>query len=263
MEIKAPQSIKLLLKEFVTSFSHYLSDDLLGIYLHGSLAMGSYNPASSDIDLLVVVTQKLTPEQLTDIGTLMMKLSQKITSHGFEMSIVTKDALTHFQYPTPYELHFSDSNKDDFSQGKIRFEEKMTDPDLAAHFVVTKERGICLYGVPISTLFPDVPKSIFLDSIMKDSEWSYKNLLKGSDSGTCRVPVYAVLNFCRILVYMEEGRITSKREGGEWALKNVPHTFNPLIKEALKEYMQSGSAQYVDCQVLKQFGQYAWSLMHK
>src|ERR1700694_385121 len=41
---------------------YLLSDNLIGIYLHGSLAMGCFNPRRSDIDLIVVTRRGITPE---------------------------------------------------------------------------------------------------------------------------------------------------------------------------------------------------------
>jgi len=42
-----------LLESFVERNKEILEDSLVGIYLHGSAAMGCFNPAKSDIDLLV------------------------------------------------------------------------------------------------------------------------------------------------------------------------------------------------------------------
>ena len=36
--------VKNLLDEFIADFQSILTDSLAGIYLHGSLAMGTYNP---------------------------------------------------------------------------------------------------------------------------------------------------------------------------------------------------------------------------
>ncbi|SHE36805.1 Nucleotidyltransferase domain-containing protein [Caldanaerobius fijiensis DSM 17918] len=36
-----------------------LKDNMVGIYLHGSLAMGCFNPEISDIDILVIIEQNL------------------------------------------------------------------------------------------------------------------------------------------------------------------------------------------------------------
>ncbi|WP_245585925.1 nucleotidyltransferase domain-containing protein [Paenibacillus pinihumi] len=37
-----------------------LGSNLAGIYVHGSVAMGCFNPEKSDLDLLVVVYKKLS-----------------------------------------------------------------------------------------------------------------------------------------------------------------------------------------------------------
>ena len=49
-----PNNIKSLLKEIKDSFSKQLGKNLIGIYIHGSLAMGSFNINSSDVDFLVI-----------------------------------------------------------------------------------------------------------------------------------------------------------------------------------------------------------------
>ena len=44
-----------LLKALVEAAKGAFGANLTGVYLHGSLAMGCFNPKKSDIDLLVVV----------------------------------------------------------------------------------------------------------------------------------------------------------------------------------------------------------------
>ena len=46
-------SMQDLLTRLVANFRETLSKNLVGIYLHGSLAMGSFNPLTSDVDFLV------------------------------------------------------------------------------------------------------------------------------------------------------------------------------------------------------------------
>ncbi|MDD6156298.1 MAG: nucleotidyltransferase domain-containing protein [Lachnospiraceae bacterium] len=47
-------------EEFVIQSRKILGDNLTGVYLHGSAAMGCFNPEESDIDLLVVVKDALS-----------------------------------------------------------------------------------------------------------------------------------------------------------------------------------------------------------
>ena len=263
MELKTSDWIRDFLNEFVQVFWEAFGENLTGIYLHGSLAMGSFNPVSSDVDLLVVVRDRLSRDQKSAIGQRLLQLSEQAPPNGLEMSILTLASLSDFQYPTPYEIHFSNGNKDRFAQGTIDFADDLTDPDLAAHFVMTKARGICLYGEPIDAIFPDVPPPYYLDSIAQDAEWSYQKIMQGPDHGECAVPVYGVLNFCRALAFLEQGLITSKREGGQWGMAVLPPEYKRLIQEALKEYATSGTSRPVDCQLLKAFAHYANTIIQQ
>ena len=48
-----------VINSFVEKSKEILQDNLVGVYLHGSAVMGCYNPAKSDIDLIVVVKESL------------------------------------------------------------------------------------------------------------------------------------------------------------------------------------------------------------
>lgn len=260
MKIIAPQNIKDLLKKIVKNLHDCLGNNLVGIYLHGSLAMGSYNPVSSDIDFLIVLKNKPLPEIKKEIGQIMIRLSEKAPpepSNGLEMSVVTLENLQNFKYPTPYELHFASSNKQDFIDQKVNFSIENTDPDLVTHFVVTKNRGVCLYGEPIGKVFPNVSRKHYLKSLIQDFKWSFGNLIKGPSYGQCAIPVYAVLNFCRVLAFIDKELMLSKLEGGEWALDHLPQKYKTLIQEALNEYKKSGTSEFVEASSLKQFAKYA------
>ena len=54
--VQIPENI---LTRFVESARETIGENLLGVYLHGSAAMGCFNPKSSDLDLLVGVKEAL------------------------------------------------------------------------------------------------------------------------------------------------------------------------------------------------------------
>lgn len=256
MTVQIPEDARDALNGLVQRLSSVLGDNLIGVYLHGSLAMGTFNPVSSDIDVLVVAKDELGTQTKALLQRDMQLLSKNAPAKGFEMSVIVLDALTHFKYPTPYDFHFhySDAPVSPHSEGG-----KSYDHDLAAHFVTVKERGITLYGEPIKAIFPEVSRCDYLRSIAHDAEWSFHNTQRGADYGTCSVPVYTVLNFCRALAFIKDGLIRSKREGGEWGIDNLPAQYRPLILEALKEYAESGTAEEVDAVCLKELSSYSWA----
>ena len=109
----------------------------------------------------------------------------------------------------------------------------LTDHDLAAHFTITKHRGICLYGEPIDAMFGDIPKEIYLDAIFYDIADAKEDAL--SDS------VYHILNLCRTLAYIKDTQILSKLEGGQWALDHVDKKYIGLVTKAIAAYSCAGS----------------------
>lgn len=255
--LKIPNSVKIVLKEFVETLQSYFGKELIGVYLHGSLAMGGFNEISSDIDILIITENKLSLENKKDLSRIILELSENAPANGFELSVVTLKNLKNFGYPTPYEFHFGKDHLQEFKEGKVDFTDGKTDPDLAAHFVITKQRGVCLFGQPIAEIFPDVPRKHYLDSVTKDVEWSYERIMEGADIGKLDVPVYGVLNFCRVIALITDGLVASKLEGGNWALENLPEKYYSIIKEALKEKTQSGTAEKVEASLLKNFAEYA------
>ena len=68
MNMPAPQSWSncdkatyTYINGFVELLKIKLSDNLIGVYLHGSLAMNSYFPPKSDMDLIIITEDKLDP----------------------------------------------------------------------------------------------------------------------------------------------------------------------------------------------------------
>ncbi len=61
-------SSQLELDRIVRLFKEEMSESLTGIYLHGSMAMGCFNPYQSDIDLLINVNDKHAVETYESRG---------------------------------------------------------------------------------------------------------------------------------------------------------------------------------------------------
>lgn len=206
------------------------STGLTGVYLHGSLAMGCFNPAKSDLDLLVVVNSEPTDGQKLAFMQALLPLNAEAPAKGIEMSIVTEAAVKPFQYPAPFVLHFSPMHLDRFRQDPGGYVQQMkgTDPDLAAHCTVLRQRGIRLLGAPIPEVFGEVPRAAYLDSILQD--------VSGAEEDILTDPVYMTLNLCRVLAYAREGLVLSKQEGAQWALRALPEGERTPVRQALEAY---------------------------
>ena len=220
-----------ILNQFVRESIEIFKSNLVGVYLHGSLAMGCFNPDKSDIDLLVVVEDEISWDEKKRFMDFIVTLNEQGPAKGIEMSIVKREYCENFIYPTPYELHFSVMHLNLYRNSSQDYIERMkgTDRDLAAHFVITKNRGITLYGRSIDDIFGEVPKEAYIDSIKFDVEDACNEILEN--------PIYIILNLCRVLAYLRDSLILSKAEGGKWGIENVNEKYKGLVEEALNCYV--------------------------
>ena len=235
-----------LLEKYVRRSEDILKDNMVGVYLHGSAVLGCYNPKKSDIDLIVVVDKPLSPASKRAYMDMVTELNDTGPAKGIEMSIVTSEVCKPFVYPTPFELHFSVGHINWFRNDPDDYIAKMngTDKDLAAHFTVIQKRGRCLYGKPIAEVFADVPKKDYMDSILYDIAEAREEIADNT--------MYLTLNLARVLAYRNEGLVLSKKEGGEWGMKNLPEEYKGLISDALREYTEGTEIIY-DKEIAKRY----------
>jgi streptomycin 3"-adenylyltransferase len=238
-----PATAQTQLDELVSALQPQLADNLVGVYLHGSLAMGCFNPQSSDIDLLVAIQHSLDPQAKRRVAELL--LDQSNAPHPLEISFLTQANLRPWRHPTPFDFHYSETWRQRYEQelangDRWRWsEEPSTDSDLAAHIMITNHRGICLYGAPIPQAFPSVPEKDYVDSIVGDFRWAVEGERLVAN------PVYFVLNACRVYAYLLERRIYSKEEGAVWALEQpgiLSEQWPPIVSQALTVYRRAGRA---------------------
>lgn len=219
-----------LLDEIVSKSEIIFQEDLTGIYLHGSLAMGCFNPKKSDIDFILVIRNNITDMQKLQFMEHIAAWNKKAPSKGIELSIVKEEYCRDFLYPTPFELHFSNAHLQWFMEDPTDYVQKMngTDKDLAAHFKNIKEYGIVLQGKAINDVIADVQRKDFNHRIWSD--------VKGAREGILEEPVYVILNLCRAAAFLKDGSNLSKKQGGEWALQNLPAQYHAFISNAVQSY---------------------------
>ena len=227
-----------MISRFAALSEEILKDNLTGVYLHGSAVMGCWQPKKSDLDLIVVVRENMTDADKQEYMDRLIRLDAAVPAKGIEMSIVTKDVCDPFVYPTPFILHYSRMHNGWYRKDPEDYIRKMngTDRDLAAHFTVIRNRGRCLCGAPVREVFGEVSEQDYLDSIWHD--------ISGAKEEIQEQPMYLILNLARVLAYLKEKTILSKKEGGVWALKNLPEQYHPLICSALHEYEDGTDVPY-------------------
>lgn len=219
-----------VLDQFVSFTKAILQERLTGVYLHGSLAMGCFHPEQSDIDLIVVISEDISDSQKKLLMEEIVRLNREAPPKGLEISVVKKEYCCPFQYPTPFELHFSPMHLQWYFNNQADYIQKMkgTDKDLAAHFSIINKYGIVLYGEKIERVFSQVPLRDYVDSILGDIQNAPEDILEQ--------PVYIALNLCRVLAFLSDNLYLSKEEGGKWGLAHLPQEYHAVILSALNCY---------------------------
>lgn len=234
-----------LLKEFTKRIGKILKDNLTGIYLHGSLAMGCFNPRKSDVDLIVIVEDVIPDSQKIRLMQQIVQLNEQAPPKGLELSFVLRKYCNPLIYPTPFELHFSEIHLKSFQDHPIRYIETMKgeDSDLAAHFSIIRRFGIVLCGEKIDRVFAEVPEEYFQKSVYED--------IRNAVSEITDHPVYIILNLCRVLAFLKNKLYLSKKEGGMWGREHLPK-YREILSEALECYVSDRDMK-TDCTELRCF----------
>ncbi|WP_404433494.1 aminoglycoside adenylyltransferase domain-containing protein [Sutcliffiella horikoshii] len=227
--------------KLTNKFRNITKENFLGLYIHGSWAMGGFNPDRSDVDLLVVVKNSLDIATQCKLAKFLLAISYD--PYPIEVSFLTQKQLENWTHPSPYEFHFSEGWRQSFEQQLLtdQYEainnDHKVDPDLAAHLTILNHRGIRWEGPPIDDVFPVIPRTHYLSSILAD----YQDCLKNVEAD----PVYCVLNLIRVYWYVKEEVISSKLEAGEYGLTSFPQQYKETIRKVVESY-QSIKVREID-----------------
>jgi len=240
-----PPPVRAQLERLILAFRAELGENLIGVYLHGSLAMGCFNPLRSDVDLLAVAGEPMAAGVKRRITQVLLDSSRGPAP--LEISFLAREDLSPWRHPAPFDFHFSEDWRADLARAvegdgwREWNAVRHCDPDLAGHITVTLHRGLVLYGAAIRGVFPPVPPADYLASVLADVLDPTFGLVSDLSN-----PVYVLLNGCRTLAYLRTGRVLSKAEGGAWALAELPAQIRPAIACALDAYRDRADAGDLD-----------------
>ena len=232
-------NVKNQIANVVGILSSSLKDNLLGLYLNGSIVLDSFDEKNSDIDMIGVIANVLPADEKIRLGSLLLDLHQKPCP--LEVMLFAKEHLIPWQYPPICNFYFSDYFVEQYKQFLLG--ENLSDRLLTINantvnsapcIRLTKEKGICLYGMAKDELLPNVPECDLWDAISSKAT----DCDAASDNDSHRP--YAILTLCRILSYRKTGKIFSKQEAARWAMDVLPNAFRPIISNALFDKYEMG-----------------------
>ena len=127
-----------------------LGGRLVGVYAHGSLLLGGYLPTRSDIDVLVVVEDPLSPDEQADLAARLSEDALPCPAVGLELSVVLRSVAAAPTARPAFELHVTTAPQD---RKVVDGHGHPGDLDLVLHFAVchaprlrTLRRGTAVAG---------------------------------------------------------------------------------------------------------------------
>jgi hypothetical protein len=217
--------LNAVLEELVTSVDVALDDAFVGAYLQGSFAVGDFD-RHSDVDFIIAVRDELSERRVGALQAVHERVyglgsewAQHLEGSYFPVAMLRD----HRQHARP--LWYLDHG----SRSLVRSEHCNT---LVVRWVV-RERGIRLAGPSPATLVDPIP----IDALRREMgetirAWGEQILDQPERYRNRFYQGFIVLNYCRMLHDLVEGRPGSKRAGAAWAQATLDPAWSALIERA-------------------------------
>lgn len=210
-----------------------LSDRLVGLYVHGSLANGGFEPRRSDIDFMAATAADLSPQTIAALVEMhtALAVTPKLTPEArdwvgkLEGSYIP---LAHLRRYDPAHAEHPALRVD----GSFGVDFHASDWVIQRH--VIRERGIVLYGPDPRTLIdPITPADLRQAARGILEEWWAPMLDNLYRLPEAEYQAYAVLTMCRSLYTLENAEVAPKAAAAHWAQTQLGQPQAGLIEQAL------------------------------
>ena len=219
------------LDALVAGLQAIFGDDLTGVYLGGSAALGCFGPRS-DLDVLVAIGRPMAPDEQRRLGALCLALSQRrgrpAPPHLIELDVVLGPSLVPWRYPAPLHFHYSESLREAFERGDEKPWRVDTYTDLACALTIAHAGANVLAGGPVAEVLPPVPLEDYRAAIRVDRQWCLDNLET--------FKLHVVLSLPRVWAGLEDTRVHSKASAAAWARQRLPTELRPVLEHAVAVY---------------------------
>jgi hypothetical protein len=223
--------VNALLADLLTEIKAILGPDLIGLYFDGSLALGDFDPATSDVDFIAAVARPLSSDAFAALAAMHRRLrdSGRPFAGEVEGSYIPLPALRRHD---PADATFANLERgpDEVLKYKIHHS------DWVIHRTTVREHGRALFGPPPATLIdpisPDDVRRATAEVLR--SWWGTPNAVDYILAAPAGGLSFIALTMCRALYALERGEVVSKPAAAAWALRTQDARWRPLIERSLR-----------------------------
>ncbi len=219
--------LNVLLEEFVSQVRATLGEELIGLYLVGSFALGGFDE-DSDVDFLCVTRDGLMLAQQTSLQTIHAYLYDLETSWAQHLEGSYISAARLRQGADGSELFYLDNTarelvwSDHCNKAVIRW--------------TLYHHGIALYGPVTNTLLESVDSEALRQETRRTlRSWLEEILAQPQLVDSRWYQAYAVVTHCRMLYTLVEDAVASKPAAVMWALEHLDSSWAGLIERSWRD----------------------------
>ncbi len=203
-----PAAIAPFVTELAAITRRWLGEDLVGLWVVGSIATGDAVGPDSDVDVLVACAAPLGDSRRAALAEAVVEAGQRCPWAGVEYVVYRSHVLAAPTYPLDYELNVN--------SGPTRKVLVSSGGDPAHWFLLdvamARDAAVPVVG-PAAADVIGPPRHADVASALLDSlRWHEQNETATASS---------ILNACRALCWLETGRWRSKSAAGAWALERT------------------------------------------
>lgn len=241
-----------ILAQLADGLESILREQLVGIYLYGSLITGDFAPGISDIDLVVVMTAELDSTKFNALHRLHQSVVERQPEwrDRLELAYISAAALRTFRRRS--------SAIGIISPGEPFHLLEAGDDWLISWYALRKD-GLAVVGPPINSLIDDIPNEAYLQAVAEHICRYRDSVMKPQNKQALS---YIVLTVARGLYTLAHRRAPSKIAAAAWAKKRYPHwaelieqslawRANPQSDPLTAEQIRPEVAAYVDDMLLR------------
>lgn len=223
-----PSDIPEMLDAHLFGIRAILGENLVAVYLRGSLALGDFDPATSDLDFFAVTERRVSDAEFAALAALHTRLDHLPNRYSAELEgpYIDRAATRRFQ---PGQRHPT------IGRGEaLTWHEHSTNWVLERWAV--REHGITLLGPDPKTLIdPVTPDDIRAAVRARLLDWStWANPLDNPEWQWPRAhKAYVVETMCRALCTIATGELPSKPVAVAWALATLPDPWRATVKRSI------------------------------
>jgi len=233
-----------VLADYAKASQAALKSNFVGLYLLGSLAVGDFD-LTSDVDFMIVTNDELSDAELARVQsshTQALARDSRWVKH-LEYSIFPMSKLSELSSPYGDRGIRNESEARNiwyFDNGSPAPERSDHDNTLVTRWTL-RHKSRAVLGPEPAAFAPDVTADQLRQEIQRSMiGWIQKVADNEATLNNRFHQVFLVLNNCRALQDLHEGRITSKLEGVAWAKQHLDPEWHALIDYCWQERQDTG-----------------------